>query len=345
MGVPALGPRLQQVRRATFLVRHRLGSSQKARWLSARELQRRTLRFEQSFGSLDLFLEQVPESSAPFLTTFRPGHFYSPIPEMSEVDEHPRPLEVDHLDGLPGLKMNAERQLALFRGELAPRAREIELPRDHDPAWRFSLDNWSFPIGDALVYGSILRYLKPKQMIEVGSGWTTGLALDINDKYLGGAVQITAIEPYPEIVRRIIRREDHIKIIDSPVQSVSLDLFRALEEGDILFIDSSHVLKFGSDVYHILTRILPVLSPGVVIHFHDVFWPFEYPSAWLKEGRAWNESYAVRAFLLFNTEFQVMFFNDWFAKRYRSVALEEAPAFLENAGASLWIRRAGGASG
>ncbi|MBO0886343.1 MAG: class I SAM-dependent methyltransferase [Acidimicrobiales bacterium] len=264
---------------------------------------------------------------------------------MSEVDEHPLPLEVDDLAGLPGLKMNAEGQLALFRDELAPRAREIELPRDHDPAWRFSLDNWSFPIGDALVYGSILRYLKPKQVIEVGSGWTTGLALDINDKYLGGAVEITAIEPYPEVVRRIIRREDHIKIIDSPVQSVSLDLFRALGEGDILFIDSSHVLKFGSDVYHILTRILPSLSPGVVIHFHDVFWPFEYPSAWLKWGRAWNESYAVRAFLLFNTEFQVMFFNDWFPKRYRSVVLEEAPALLENAGGSLWVRRAGGASG
>src|SRR6185295_14291779 len=118
------------------------------------------------------------------------------------------------------------------------------------------------------------------------------------------------IEPYPDLVKRLLRPDDfdRVQFIRSLVQDVPLKIFDVLEANDILFIDSSHVCKVGSDVYHELFRILPRLRPGVIIHFHDIFWPFEYPEDWLREGRAWNELYLMRAFLQHNEAYEILLF-------------------------------------
>ncbi len=110
---------------------------------------------------------------------------------------------------------------------------------------------------------------------------------------------------------------------------------------DILFIDSSHVSKTGSDVNHLLFKILPLLNDGVMIHFHDIFFPFEYPQWWAFEGRAWNEAYLLHAFLAHNRAYQIEFFNTYVIDRYRERIAAEFPLFLKNEGGSLWLRKVG----
>jgi len=116
-------------------------------------------------------------------------------------------------------------------------------------------------------------------------------------------------------------------------------IFDALSSNDILFIDSTHVSKTGSDVNRILFDILPRLSRGVFIHFHDVFYPFEYPKEWVYEGRAWNEDYILRAFLEYNDAFEIVLFGTWLAKFERDLLREMMPMTLENPGGSLWLRK------
>jgi hypothetical protein len=119
-----------------------------------------------------------------------------------------------------------------------------------------------------------------------------------------------------------------------------VELFQQLQCGDFLFIDSTHIVRTGSDVCFELFEILPRLAPGVIVHFHDIFWPFEYSRDWVvDENRSWNELYALRAFLTDNRNWGIMFFNDYFAKLERPLIENTFPTFLRNAGGALWMQR------
>jgi hypothetical protein len=115
--------------------------------------------------------------------------------------------------------------------------------------------------------------------------------------------------------------------------------FENLDENDVLFIDSSHVAKIGSDVNFLMFEVLPRLKPGVIIHLHDIFWPFEYPQSWIDEGRAWNEAYLIRAFLQFNEAFEVLLFNSYLGQRQGDLVRGIMPRFMRTTGASLWLRK------
>ena len=116
--------------------------------------------------------------------------------------------------------------------------------------------------------------------------------------------------------------------------------FRSLERNDVLFIDSTHIVKTGSDVLHEMFEILPRLRAGVVVHFHDIFYPFEYPREWVVERNyAWNELYLIRAFLTGNTDWEILFFNDYFAQVESGRVTRSAPEPLANPGGGLWLRR------
>ncbi|CAN5770970.1 hypothetical protein BH20PSE1_BH20PSE1_02830 [soil metagenome] len=142
-------------------------------------------------------------------------------------------------------------------------------------------------------------------------------------------------------MRSILKPGDteRIRIIEKPLQDVPVSLFQGLTANDILFIDSTHVSRVGSDVNYLFFEVLPALRPGLFIHFHDVFWPFEYPESWIEEGRQWQEDYVLRAFLEFNQAFEIVVFNafletfhgDWFEKYM--------PLCLKNPGGSIWLRR------
>jgi hypothetical protein len=117
-------------------------------------------------------------------------------------------------------------------------------------------------------------------------------------------------------------------------------VFERLEENDILFLDSSHVSKTGSDVNYYLFEILPVLKPGVLVHVHDILYPFEYLKEWvLGEKRSWNETYALRAFLQYNSAFEIVYWNNFASHRLREELAHLMPLCLENEGGSIWLRR------
>src|SRR5262249_1946304 len=151
----------------------------------------------------------------------------------------------------------------------------------------------------------LLRYWQPRRLIEIWSGYSTLLSADVNRRFLGGSMQLTCIEPYPrEFLRRGI--PGVTRLIEKKAQDVELDVFAELEAGDVLFIDSSHVSKTGSDVNRIYFEIVPRLRPGVHVHVHDIFLPDDYPREWvLGENRSWNEQYLLRALLMYSTRFRV----------------------------------------
>ena len=150
--------------------------------------------------------------------------------------------------------------------------------------------------------------------------------------------RVTCIEPFPQRLFGLLRESDHerLSIHSKPVQDVPLDVYKQLSPGDILFIDSTHVVKAGSDVNWLFLYVLPQLPTGVVVHVHDIFWPFEYPGSWLAEHRDWTEDYLLRAFLIGNTGWEIMLFSSWLWRCHP----ELVPARLAGQEpGSIWLRR------
>jgi len=279
----------------------------------------------------------MDEGVLPFLEWVPPGHFYSPVPTEKEIE-----AQQDRIfrcpDQLEGLDLNEEAQLTLLK-TLAPLINDVSFNAEPQPDRRYFVNNDFYNQGDAAILQAFLRHLRPQRYLEVGSGWTTALALDTNDRWLDSRLRITCIEPKPDHLNRLLRPGDDVEVIVSPVQDVDLARFKELESGDILFIDCSHVVKTGSDAHYLITRVLPVVPSGVLIHIHDMFWPFEYPREWVEEGRAWSEAYLMHAFLLFNREFEIVLFNNWLTSQHYERMVSEAPALAPSAGGALWLRR------
>ena len=130
-----------------------------------------------------------------------------------------------------------------------------------------------------------------------------------------------------------------VRLRESKLQDVDLEVFSALNAGDILFIDSSHVCKVNSDVNYIFFKIMPLLKNGVYIHFHDIFYPFEYSKEWIYEGRTWNESYFLRAFLSYNSAFRIVFFTSFMQYFYKNRLENQMPLLMRDIGGSIWIQK------
>lgn len=233
---------------------------------------------------------------------------------------------------VPGINMAADRQLALH----AEIAKFLDEPL---PGPRYSPANSQYGPADGAVYRAMLNHLHPARVIEVGSGFSTAIALDEIGRGLL-ETSVTCIEPFPQRLFGLLSGSDHerLTVHQRPVQDIPLDLYSALSAGDILFIDSTHVVKAGSDVNWLFLHVLPRLAPGVAVHVHDIFWPFEYPRKWLTEHRDWTEDYLLRAFLIGNTGWEIMLFSSWLWRCHP----ELVPASLAGQEpGSIWLRRVG----
>jgi Methyltransferase domain len=281
-----------------------------------------------------------PLALNPFLQLVQPGHFYSPIPDLDFVESHKDAIFDRQVTAVPGIEIHAEDQLALLE-QFAAFYPEVPFKPEKTAGLRYYFDNGFFMHGDAISLYSVLRHFRPHRVVEVGSGFSSAVMLDTNDLFLSKQVAFTFIEPNPERLLALMSEDDQRQhqVCVSPVQDVPLDVFRSLQAGDIMFVDSSHVAKIGSDVVHILTHVLPSLAVGVLVQFHDVFWPFEYPEAWIREGRAWNEAYILKAFLQFNSTFTILFFNSYLAVHHRSIIDQRFPLWSTYPGASLWLTK------
>jgi SAM-dependent methyltransferase len=281
-------------------------------------------------------LDTAPLAAAPVGGAFPPGHFYSPIPAWDEVSRDAGRI-FDRGRALPGVDLRHDAQVALFE-ELAKFY--PELPYGTREGLRYTFDNANFGHGDAIVLYAMLRHFRPRRVVEIGSGYSSAVIIDTNELFLDGAAECTFIDPAPQLLESLLRPGDPARILGRRVQDVPEETFTALEANDILFVDSSHVLKTGSDVNSILFEILPRLRSGVIVHFHDVFHPFEYPRSWVLDlGLAWNEIHAVHAFLLFNSAFEIVFFNDYLASADEERFRAAMPLCLANPGGSLWLVR------
>jgi len=212
------------------------------------------------------------------------AHFYSPIPTVGEL----KPEVFSRTNDCPGIEFDAPGQLdrlacvsGKYLGEYTPR------------------QNSGLAQVDAFILYAFIRKQKPKNMIEVGSGESTMIALAAIRKNAeeGFACKFTAIEPYPKAYLRKIGDRDFL-LIAKKVQDVDMSVFL---EADIVFIDSSHVSKIDSDVNYEILNIVPRLKVGAMVHWHDIMIPSDYPRAWIESTtKYWNESYVVLAFFLYN---------------------------------------------
>ncbi len=230
-----------------------------------------------------------------------------------------------------------DRQLELLKLLAFYKAELESIPTEATGTDSFYLRNGSFVGFDAYFLYAFLRHIKPKRIIEVGSGFSTKLILNALSKN-DNKTSIICIEPYEEPGLENIP----VQVIRKCVENIEPDYFRALSENDILFIDSSHVIRPQGDVLHEILEILPALKKGVYIHFHDIFIPSDYPVRWIKnEFRLWNEQYLLNAFLAFNDTFEIVFTTHvtCFELGEEIKSIFPFMGVSEIGGCSFWIRK------
>jgi hypothetical protein len=269
-----------------------------------------------------------------------PGHYYSPIPSLEEIKKDESRIFESAPRSIPGIELNEADQLKLL-GEFRGYYKEMPFQSEKREGLRYYFENPAYSYSDAILLHCMIRFLKPKRIIEIGSGFSSCVTLDTNELFFDDSIATTFIEPYPQLLLSLITEKDKgkIRIIATRLQDVDPLEFKALQTNDILFIDSTHVSKINSDVNRIVFDILPNLSSGVYIHFHDIFFPFEYPKDWVYEGRSWNEAYILRAFLQFNSAFRIVLMNTFMENFHEPFFQEMMPLCLRNTGGSIWIRR------
>jgi predicted O-methyltransferase YrrM len=272
------------------------------------------------------------------LRFFPAGHFYSPLPSREEI------ADAFSRGGFgppfAAIDLNEEGQFARLE-RFAAWYPEQPFPEQPTPGWRFHLDNPSYGHYDAIMLYAMIREARPQRIIEVGSGFSSAAMLDLNERRYGGAMHLTFIDPDMSRLRKLLREDDHrrVTLIEKRVQEVPLETFASLAENDLLFIDSSHVSKIGSDVNRLYFDVLPVLAPGVLIHIHDVAGNLEYPRDWFEEGRAWNEQYLLRAFLMNNRDYRIELFTAWLWNMKNQLIRERMPMCARGGGGQMWLRK------
>ncbi|MDR3294332.1 MAG: class I SAM-dependent methyltransferase [Clostridiales Family XIII bacterium] len=273
---------------------------------------------------------------------FPAGHYYSPIASLDEIDrDKERIFARRQPKDLAGISFNHTEQIALLE-QFAMFYSEMPFQDEKSDQARYYYKNEWFSYGDAITLYSFLRCFRPKQIIEVGCGFSSAVMLDTNEQFfVSNPIKFTFIEPNLDRLFSLLRKHerDQVEIIEKQAQAVEMSKFEKLVAGDILFVDSSHVSKTGSDVNFFIFDVLPRLNPGVLIHFHDVFYPFEIPVHWIKEGRNWNETYMLRAFLYNNMDFKIKFWPNYLTAFNKNKLYSVFPLAEKNVGGSIWLER------
>ena len=277
-----------------------------------------------------------------------PGHFYSPIPSVDDIRRRADRVFSTASRDIAGLDLQEAAQLELLQ-KLQRFYEEQPFGESRQPGLRYSFDNAAFTYFDAIIYYCMLRHLRPSRVIEAGSGHSSCVLLDTNERFLDNSIQCTFIEPHPQLLESLMAPGDRsrVTILQRNLQDVDPGVFDVLTRGDILFIDSTHVSKTDSDVNYVLFEILPRLGSGVIIHFHDVFYTYEYPREWVYQGRAWNEAYFLRAFLQYNDRFTIRLFNSFLETFHRDWIAAEMPLcsrfsplnMVATSAQSLWLMK------
>ena len=266
-----------------------------------------------------------------------PGHYYSPDVNIEEVKKSEKELW-NNKEVVNDVDLNTAEQIDLIK-EFEKYYSELPFKDEKQEGLRYYFKNTYYSYTDAISLYSFLRHYQPKEIIEVGSGFSSAVMLDTKDKF-NLAYNLTFIEPFPVRLKSLLTKKDTggTKIIESGVQQVPIAEFKKLSKGDILFIDSTHISKTGSDVNYLLFEVFPALQSGVLIHIHDVFSSFEYPKKWVYQGMSLNEDYILRAFLMNNNAYKIKLFTHYLHTHHKE-AYTNMPLCYKNPGGNIWIEK------
>ncbi len=272
-----------------------------------------------------------------------PAHFYSPVPDTRILRKTMKRWNAP--SSLAGVNISQEAH-EIFLRNLQPFSTETASLPNYQSVTQQGLGEGYSEV-DAHTLYLMLRHIKPKRMMEVGSGVSTLFALEALAKNGAEGAEkptITCVEPYPR--RGLLKLADagRVHLIKDFVQDVPVTTFRELGEGDVLFIDSSHVLKLDSDVQYLYLEVLPQLQKGVVIHIHDIFFPFATPEpeTWIfRQHQFWNESPLVQAFLAFNPAFEILLCGSYLHHTAPNLIQQIIPSYnpQRSFAGSLWLRK------
>jgi hypothetical protein len=272
--------------------------------------------------------------------------YYLPIPDKADLDCR----AWDKRSELVGIEMNDGAALKLLGDVFPPYIDEFRASfPDHQAAGSrgLYLINGAFMAIDAHVYYAFIRHLKPRRIVEIGSGFSTlvAAAAGMRSREEGGQIpHLVAVDPFPPAFLKGFPGVS--EIIEAKVQNMPLDLFTSLEAGDIVFIDSTHVLKAGGDVQFEYCEVLPRLRPGVLVHVHDISLPQPYPRVYFEENHFyWNEQYVLQAFLTYNSRFEVLWPGNYIMLKYPDMMRRAFPeydvmrrSFPRSEPSSFWLR-------
>ena len=275
------------------------------------------------------------------------GHYYSPIVSVAEIKRRESQIYPLLKNEISGITLNEASQTEFLSQCAKNYYSEIPFNQEPDTHSRYYHNNKYFGHADATSLYFAIRYFNPKKIIEVGSGFSSAVMLDVNERFCNNKIQLSFIEPYPDRLNSLLkdsdRKSSEVKVSD--LQGVDVEYFKQLEKDDILFIDSTHVSKTGSDVNYLLFEILPKIKPGVIIHIHDIFFPFEYPKEWVIYGNGrfgWNEAYILRAFLTNQERYEIIVFNDFMQSFHKEGLLKDMPNYtMHGRGGSIYLRKRG----
>lgn len=231
------------------------------------------------------------------------NHYYEPLFDDRQLSA---PLQRERR--LPGLDLNVQGQLAFLEQlQFADELVDLRLKEDRGGFASFSMPNATFDSGDADFLYQFLRRMKPAKVIEIGSGNSTKvarMALERNQAETGRAARHICIEPYEQ---PWLEQLEGVTVVRRRVEDCGIDWASELQPGDLLFVDSSHVIRPQGDVVTEYLEIFPQLQPGVYVHIHDIFTPRDYLPDWVtKQVRFWNEQYLLEALLTNTTRYEVV---------------------------------------
>jgi hypothetical protein len=271
---------------------------------------------------------------------FVPRNYYSPIPDLSLL---PGDIWRRRSD-LCGVELDPGAGIEFLERELAPFIDELDIQvEDPGRPGVFFLRNTCFESVDAELLYSMIRSARPRQVLELGSGYTTlliNMAVRRNAEE-GMPTQHQTYDPYPheQILGANVPEPTRLEAVSAT--EVPLAVFTQLEAGDVLFVDTTHTVKLGGDVNFIMLDVLPRLKTGVLVHFHDIFLPWEYPQRWFEEMQYyWAEQYLLQAFLAFNEHFEVLVPAHAISRAYPDRLARIVPSFQSGVmPGSFWLRR------
>jgi hypothetical protein len=299
-----------------------------------------------------LFSSQTFEFFQRFKINITKNYHYSPIPDARTLREKNIWQYETKLYGLNLREAeqlaHTERVVSSYRNECDFALKSAEIP------YQYYMRNGTYGWLCATIYHSLIRYYKPRKLIEIGAGSSTYVSARaaMMNKKDGFDTQVYAVDPFPS---PILQKgfPGLVEVLTKKAEDLAPEFYLSLEDGDILFIDSTHTVKTAGDVTYLFLEILPRLNPGVLIHVHDIFWPQDYPRKFLLDNHYfWAEQYLLQAFLAFNEHFEILWAGNYLPSKYPEKIQEIFPLMggvsqqeaivkyrLHYSSNSFWMRR------